>query len=143
MTDQQRFREPLRVTLTRTISIALLAATIAAPRLGGIRRWPVLVALMLWPAFGGHWLEVLFLNWLRPRLSAKQSIQTVARLLLWFGGGIVLALGARLTAKLLLAHPPVSWLPWFIAGTGFVVVEHIAHAGLRARGRPSFYSGGG
>jgi hypothetical protein len=141
MADWQPYREPLRVTLTRTLSIAVLAATVAAPWLGGFRRWPVLVVLMLWPSFGGHWVDLLFLNWLRPRLPAARPVQRVARIALWFAAGIVLAFGARMTANLLLTRPPAAWLPWAMAGMAFVAIELIAHAALHVRGRASFYNG--
>ena len=139
--DWQPYREPLRATVRRTLGIAIVAATVAAPSLGGLRRWPILVVLMLWPAFGGHWVDLLFLNWLRPRLSAARPIQRVARVAVWFLGGIVLSLGACLTAELLLPRPPAAWLPWWIAGTAFVGIELVAHAVLHVRGRPSFYNG--
>lgn len=144
MAEWQPYREPLRVTLTRTLGIAVLAATIAAPRLrwlGGFRRWPVLVLLMLWPSFGGHWVDLLFLNWLRPRLPAARSIQLIARLAVWFAAGIILAFGARMTANLLLVRPPAAWLPWAMAGAAFVAIELVAHAALQLRGRASFYNG--
>jgi hypothetical protein len=141
MATWQSHREPLRVTLTRTVTIAMFAAAVAAPWLGGIRRWPILVVLMLWPSFGGHWIDLLFLNWLRPRLSSNTQVQRAVRILVWFAGGIVLALGARLTAMLLLAQAPAEWLPWTVAGAVFVAVELIAHGGLHLRGRASFYNG--
>src|SRR6185369_16862966 len=80
MADWQPYREPLRVTLTRTIGIAIVAGAIASSWLGGIRRWPILVVLMLWPAFGGHWVDLLFLNWLRPRLPSGRAVQVAARI---------------------------------------------------------------
>lgn len=141
MNDWQPYREPLRVTLTRTITIALLAGALAAPWLGGIRRWPSISLLMLWPSFGGHWIDLLFLNVLRPHLPHARAAQFIARLAIWFLGGIVLALGLRLTATLLLAHARLLSLTWVTAGVGFVVIELVAHAALQARGRPSFYNG--
>lgn len=141
MADWQPYDEPLRVTLTRTLIIASLAGAVVAPWSGGLRRWPILSLLMLWPAFGGHWVDVLFLNWLRPRLPAASHIQRAARMAVWFVGGILLALGARLTATLLLSRPPAAWLTWAMAGTAFVSIELIAHAALHLRGRASFYNG--
>jgi hypothetical protein len=141
MRDWQPYREPLRLTLTRTFTIALLAGAITAPWFGGIRRWPIVSLLMLWPSLGGHWIDVLFLNALRPRLPHLRLVQAGARLAVWFLGGIVLALGLRLTAVLLRAHAPLLWLTWAIAGIGFVAIELIAHAALQVRGRPSFYNG--
>jgi hypothetical protein len=141
MTDWQRHREPLATTLTRTVGIALVAGAIVALSSGRLRSWPTLSLLMLWPSFGGHWVELMFLNWLRPRLSANAFVQRGARVALWFVAGIVLAAGARWTASLLLVHPRVAWLTWAVAGMGFIVIELVAHAGLQLRGRPSFYDG--
>lgn len=141
MTGWQPYREPLRVTLTRTLGIAVLAATIAAPWLGGFRHWPVLVLVMLWPSFGGHWVDLFFLNWLRPRLPTARSIQRIARVAVWFAAGIILAFGARLTANLLLTRPQAAWLSWATAGAAFVTIELVAHGALHLRGRASFYNG--
>ena len=141
MTDWQPYREPLRVTLTRTIAIAIFAGGIVALSSGRPRLWPVMAVVMLWPSFGGHWVELLFLNWLRPRIPSARGTQFAARLGVWFVGGIVLALGAKVTANLLLARPPAAWLPWATAGLGFVAIELVAHAALHLRGRPSFYNG--
>jgi hypothetical protein len=141
MADWQPYREPLRTTLTRTLTIAIVAGVIVAFVSGRVRLWPALVVIMLWPSFGGHWIDLLFLNWVRPRLPASRPIQLTARLAVWFAGGIVLALGARVTAMLLLSRPPVAWLTWAVAGAAFIAVELIAHAVLQFRGRPSFYNG--
>lgn len=139
--DWRPYREPLRVTLVRTIGIAIVAGGIVAAASHGLRRWPVLAALMLWPAFGGHWVDLLFLNWLRPRLPVDRRVHVAARVVVWFVGGIVLALGARLTAALFAVRLPVAWLSWIVAGTAFVAIELVAHAALYARGRASFYNG--
>jgi len=135
------FHEPIRVTLTRTVGIATVAAAIAALWAGGFRHWPGLAVLMLWPAFGGHWVDVFFLNVLRPNLPPTPLVQRGARLATWFVAGVVLALGARLTAGLIFAHLSMGWLTWPRAGLGFVGVELVTHAALHRRGRASFYDG--
>jgi hypothetical protein len=140
MADWRPYREPLRVTLTRTLSIAIVAGAVVASRAGGVRRWPLFSLLMLWPAFGGHWIDLAFLNWLRPRLPESRPIQSVARIAMWFVGGMVLAFGVRLTAMLLL-EDRLAWLTWATAGTVFVAIELVAHAVLHLRGRASFYNG--
>lgn len=141
MANWQPYHEALRVTLTRTLGIALVAGAIVAPLAGGLKSWPVLSLLMLWPSFGGHWIDLLFLNALRPRLPQSRLIQLVARLAVWFVGGVVLALGVKLTARLLLERSRMPWLTWSRAGALFVAVELIAHAALYIRGRPNFYDG--
>jgi hypothetical protein len=141
MTDWQPFREPLRVTLTRTLSIALVAGAVVSLWVGGLRRWPILSLLMLWPAVGGHWIDLLFLNGLRPRLPRNRSVQWVSRIAVWFAGGVLLGGGVDLTARMLLARPQLVRLTWLTAGAAFVAIELVAHAGLYLRGRPSFYNG--
>ena len=67
----QPYREPLRITMLRTGMIAIVAGAGLARWWGGLARWPVATLLVLWPSFGGHWVEVWFLNWLRPRLFRR------------------------------------------------------------------------
>ena len=135
------FQEPLRVTLKRTLGVAIVAGAIASIWLGGFRRWPALSLVMLWPSLGGHWVEVLFLNSLRAHLPATPVIQRAARIALWFVAGVLLALGMRWTAALLLSRPAFAWLTWANAGLAFVVIELVGHAALQRRGRASFYNG--
>ena len=139
----QPYREPLRTTLLRTVTIALIAGAVLARARGGMGRWPMFTILMLWPAFGGHWVDLWFLNWLRPRLDDARVVHIAARLGVWFVGGMLLALGMYLTARTLAHLRPVAWPSWWLAGLGFVGVELVAHLGLQLRGRPSFYNGRG
>jgi hypothetical protein len=99
---------------------------------------------MLWPSFGGHWVEVWFLNWLRPRLPVARGLQIAARFGVWFVAGTGLFIGMCLSARamaapLRLAHWPALWF----GGLAFVGIELIAHLVLQLRGRPNFYNGRG
>jgi hypothetical protein len=96
---------------------------------------------MLWPSFGGHWIDLLFLNGIRPRLPRSGVVQRLARIAVWFGGGALLAVGVRMTAGIVLEHTRLAWLTSVTAGLIFVAAELTAHAGLQLRGRPSFYNG--
>ncbi len=140
----QPYREPLKTTLVRTGAIALvLGPALARYALGGLARWPLGIVLMLWPSFGGHWLEIWFLNWLRPRLPVARPAQVAARAVAWFVGGTAMALGMSLTATALAGYRPAQWPPLWLGGIAFIAVELIAHLFLQLRGRPSFYNGGG
>ncbi len=142
----QPYREPLRSTLVRTLLIALVAGaalTAWSARWTRPVPWTPAVALMLWPAFGGHWVELWFLNWLRPRLPTARSVQVVARLGTWFLGGCGLGIGMVLTARFAAGiRLPVS-PAWWKAGVLFIGVELIAHSVLQTRGQPSFFNGRG
>lgn len=144
MTEWLRFDEPLHVTLLRTVGIAVtIGAAVALLWGGGLPRWALATTLILWPSFGGHWLELWFLNWLRPRLSPDRRVQILARLVVWFIGGVALALGALLTARLITGARRMTWTQWSVAGVLFIGIELLAHLGLQRRGRPSFFNGRG
>jgi hypothetical protein len=140
----QPYREPLRTTLVRTITIAVVVGFVVA-RLwgGGLARWTLATLLVLWPSFGGHWVELWFLNWLRPRLSPARAVQVGARVAVWFAGGTGLALGMGLTAMALAGFRPARWPSWWIGGLAFIGVELVAQLALQLRGQPSFYNGRG
>jgi hypothetical protein len=139
----QPFQEPLRITLARNGTIALVVGAALALWRGGLAYWPIATLLVLWPSFGGHWVELWFLNYLRPRIPAARAVQAGVRVGVWFIGGIGLAFGMRMTAMALagfrLAHRPAWWF-W---GVVFIGIELAAHLVLQLRGRPSFYNGRG
>jgi hypothetical protein len=129
--DIPSFHEPFRTTLLRNAIIAIVGGLILSRFLGGLNA----ILVMLWPSFGGHYLDVWFLNWLRPRLPLARTVQIAARLGVWFFGGIALALGMCLTASVR--------APWWLGGFAFIGIELIAHVPMQLRGQPSFYNGRG
>jgi hypothetical protein len=140
----QPYREALRTTLVRTGTIAIaLGAALAQWRGGGLVGWAVGTLLALWPTFGGHWVEMWFLNWLRPRLPVARSAHVAARIATWFIGGTILAMGIYLTASALAGSRPVHWPAWWLGGVAFIGIELVVHLPLQISGRPSFYNGRG
>jgi hypothetical protein len=120
--------------------IAIVAGAVFAGLGGGLARWPVATLLALWPSFGGHWVEVWFLNWLRPRLSTARGLQVAARIGVWFVGGSGLAMGMGLTAMALTRFRPAHLPAWWLGGLAFIGIELAVHLVLQLRGRPSFYN---
>lgn len=131
----QPYSEPLRVTLRRTVTIAVVAGAIMALSFGGLKYWPAATLLAMWPSLGGHWVELWYLNWLRPRLSTSDFIQKLTRILFWFAGGILLGLGMQLTALLLPGLKRFHWPNWWFAGVGFIGIELVVHSVLTVRAR--------
>jgi hypothetical protein len=67
MTSQWKpYEEPFRTTVLRNAIIAIVVGAALAQLRGGLARWPLATLLALWPSLGGHWVELWFLNWLRP-----------------------------------------------------------------------------
>ncbi len=144
MTSQwQPYREPLRITMLRTGVISIVVGAVLARLWGGLAHWPMATLFVLWPSFGGHWVEVWFLNRLRPRLSIARGVQVAARVGVWFVGGAGLAIGMGLTAMALAGFRPARWPAWWLGGLAFIGIELVTHLALQLRGRPSFYNGRG
>ena len=132
--------EPPYVTLVRTVGIALVVGALLARRMGG---WPQASVQVLWFSFGGHWVELFFLNWLAPRFPAAAAPRRALRLAVWFAGGALLGLGMGWTARTLRGPVPLPSPAWWLAGAAFVGVELVVHLLLQLGGRPSFYNGRG
>ena len=139
----QPFQEPIWRTFLRTITIALLVGAAIALQSRRWSSWPLATLLVLWPSLGGHWVEVWFLNWLRPRISRSFGVQKTTRVLVWFAAGYLLALGMSLTASVFVQWRSPRWLTWWLPGAAFIGIELVAHLALQLRGRPSFYNGRG
>jgi hypothetical protein len=135
-------KEPLRRTLLRNVTIAGGVGVVT----GLVRSSPLFVLsgalLALWPALGGHYVEIAFLNGVRARLPRARVVQVSARLLWWLAGGIVLGAAVIATAHAL-PLPAPSWRRLWVWGPLFVGIELVVHAVLALRGRPSFYRGDG
>ena len=140
----QPYRESPGVTLARTVAIAVvLGGLLAGWSGGGLARWPLATVLALWPSLGGHFVELWYVNWLRPRLSRSRLVQMGARVVVWFVGGSALMAGMGVTATALGARWPRWGHVWWAGGVGFIALELLVHLVLHLRGRPSFYDGRG
>lgn len=138
----QPYAEPISTTLRRTLGIALGAGLAIALFSRGAVSWPVGVLIAFWPSFGGHWVELWFLNWLRPQLPAQLLVQRLARIALWLTAGVAFVLLMTRTASLATGIPRTH-VPLWVGGVAFIGVELVAHLALQLRGRPSFYNGRG
>jgi hypothetical protein len=139
----QPFQEPIRQTLFRTVMIAVVVGGAIALSSRKGSSWPLATLLVLWPSLGGHWVDVWFLNWLRPRVSPSPGVQAASRLLVWFGGGSLIALGMRLTASAFVQWRAPQWLTWWLGGAAFVGIELVIHLLMQFRGKRNFYNGRG
>ena len=156
MPDPVRFHpcyEPLKTTLIRTVLIAVALGTIFSIIL--LRHLPrslvdgyavlTLVLSILWISLGGHWLELGYLNVLRPRIARLPDwLLFVVRLGVWLLGGTVLCLVAITTGTLMTTgHLPTEAIvecTLRYGGMAFIAIELVPHLVLTMRGRPSFWN---
>jgi hypothetical protein len=141
-TTWTRFEEPLYRTLRRNFAIAAVIAGVLAFRRHQFAFFLPFFALAIWFSLGGHYVEVAFLNGLRPRIPVQRAAQIGGRVATWFAGGAILFLFMLATARLL--HIQALRLQmWWMAGLAFIGIELIAHAVLALRRCPNFYNGRG
>ena len=98
--------------------------------------------IALWFTFGGHAVELLFRNRLRPWLPGHRATLAGARLVTWFVGGSVLFAGAMAVGALVTGRRLVPW-PWWAGALAFLGLELLVHSVLTLRHQPSFYNGRG
>lgn len=134
------FAERWRTTALRTGTIALAIGLGVGFYTRQLSMVLLASVLALWFTLGGHVLEVLFRNRLRPRIGDQAPVLAVTRLVYWFAGGSVLYAGALATRALLTGRSAVPW-PWWTGGVAFMGLELVVHLVLHARGQPSFYNG--
>jgi energy-coupling factor transporter transmembrane protein EcfT len=137
------YREPFASTVARNATLAVVIGGIVAWRAGTIALWPVVSAAALWLTFGGHYLEVWYLSWLRPRLTPSRVVGAAVRVIVWFLGGILLGNGVKATLRLSSLTQGTRRPAWWLFGVILVVAELLVHAMLSLRRRPNFYDGAG
>src|SRR5689334_8233730 len=119
--------EPFWRLLARNLAIAAVVSAVITLVRHEFRSFLPVVALALWPALGGHYVELAFGNGIRARISPGRFTQTVVRLLVWFAGGVLLYLCMCATSRLL----PIRPLPlrlWWCGGFLFIGLELAVHA---------------
>lgn len=135
--------EPVRNTALRNGTIALGLGVILALAFGRPALFPQMAVVALWPSFGGHFVEILFLNYLRPLLPNSRPLLTLIRLGMWFVAGTAFAFCMKWTAVQLGITSHAKSPVWWIAGLSFIGIELLAHLGLLLSGRRNFYSSTG
>ena len=145
-TDFVQYREPLLTTVFRTATIALIPALIKCFTTHNAHLFAAYFFGALWFSFGGHWVEIAWLDGIRHRLPKSCRIQKIGRITYWFVSGIVLGVFMALTIKTLdpgfTPNFPPSLL--ILSGVAFVLIELLVHSILlQRRGRPSFYNSAG
>ena len=135
-------QEPFPRTLSRNVALAVVVGLALALKSQNLKLLPALATLALWFSLGGHYVDLAFLNGVRPRIATGRLPQLAWRVVVWFVGGAVLFLLMATTARVL----PIRPLPfslWWYGGFALVGIELLVHAGLALRGAPNFYSGRG
>lgn len=147
MKSSQKYSEPfLKVVLRTLVTSAVIALILTFARVfpyQGMGKTAVfgLIWLMLFcVVFGGHWLEVLFINYLKDMLPQNILLLYFARIAYWILCSVPLFILANFAANSLTSHG-MHLGNWESFGLVYIGIELIMHTFMYFRWKKSFYNG--
>jgi hypothetical protein len=132
----------VRALLTTTI-IAVILYWLHIFRQGEISKLSLFEMIWSWGfciVFGGHWLELLFINYLKFVLPKNILLLYFIRIAYWFLCSVPLFYIANLISNLF-SHKTGQLGNWWTFGFFYIGIQLFVHAVMHIRSRKSFYNG--
>jgi len=147
MKNPEKFTESFTKTVIRTI----ITTTIIAIILYWLHVFPtgdkskLSLFEMIWSivfciVFGGHWLELLFINYIKFALPKNILLLYFIRIVYWFLCSVPLFFIADLVDNLF-SHNTGHLGHWWAFGFFYIAIELFMHAIMQIRSKKSFYNG--
>ncbi|MDB5134129.1 MAG: hypothetical protein JWP37_732 [Mucilaginibacter sp.] len=147
MENPEKNTEPFIQTIIRTI----LTTTIIAVILYWVHLFPsggkskLTQFEMIWSVvfcvvFGGHWLELVFINYLKFALPKNILLLYLIRVAYWFLCAIPLFFVMNLICNSF-SHKTGHLGHWWAFGFFYIGIELLMHAIMQMRFKKSFYNG--
>ena len=147
MKSPEKNTEPFIQTVKRTV----ITTTIIAIILFLCRVFPtagkssLVVFGTIWSVafcivFGGHWLELLFINHIKFSLPKNMLLLYFIRICYWFVCSIPLFVLAVLVNNLF-SHRAANFDHWWAFGFIYIGIQLLMYAIMHARLKKSFYNG--
>jgi hypothetical protein len=147
MENSEKNTEPFAQTIIRTIVTTTIIAVILywAHIFPSGGRSKLSIFEMIWSAvfcivFGGHWLELIFINRLKFALPQSILLLYFVRIAYWFLCSIPLFFAAELIANLFSDNTVYLGHRWMF-GFFYIGIQLIMHAIMQIRFKKSFYNG--
>jgi hypothetical protein len=90
--------------------------------------------------FGGHWLELLFVNRIKFMLPKNLLFLYFVRICYWFLSAIILLALASVVYNLL-SNRKGPLVEWWIFGLIYIGIQLVMNAIMHMRSKKSFYNG--
>jgi len=147
MENPEKYPESFFQTVKRTIittTVIAIALTLSGIFPTGGKSKPVLFG-MIWLiafciVFGGHWLELVFINYLKFVLPKHILLVYFLRIVYWFLCSIPLFIIANLVANLF-SHNTQHLGRWWAFGLIYIGIQLLMHSIMHIRLKKSFYNG--
>lgn len=147
MGNPEKSTEPFLQTVIRTI----ITTTIIAIILVGLHLFPsgglskLTLSAMIWlmvfcVVFGGHWLELMFINRIKFALPENIFVGYGVRIAYWYLYSIPLFFVMNLVENLFAYHAGHLG-SWAVFGFLYIGIQLFMHAIMQIRFKKSFYNG--
>lgn len=141
--NTEPFIQTVRRTIITTTIIAIILFWAGIFPAGEINKLPVFC--IIWSAafcivFGGHWLELLFINHIKFILPKKILYLYIIRIVFWFLCSIPLFAVANLVSNLL-SHKTAHLAHWWAFGLLYICIQLLMYSIMHMRFKKSFYNG--
>lgn len=147
MENPEKNTEPFIQTVIRTILTATIIAVVLyllhvfpADGKSKITLFEMIWAVVFCIVFGGHWLELLFINYLKFALPKNILLLYAIRIVYWFLCSIPLFIAADFAAGLF-PNGPSHLGHWWVFGFFYIGIELFMYAIMQIRYKKSFYNG--
>lgn len=147
MRSPEKYHEPFLQTVKRTIiTTTIIAAIITFAGVfpaGGKSKlvlFGISWAMVFCIVFGGHWLELLFINYIKFVLPKNIIVLYLVRMAYWFLSSIPLFIVAGQVANLF-SGETVHIGRWWAFGLIYIGIELFMYAMMQIKTKKSFYNG--
>lgn len=141
---EERFsRTIVRVAVTTTIITSFLVWSniVRDARMHSLAAFEVVWIMVFSIVFGGHWLEVLFINYIKFQMTgANLPVLYFTRMLYWYVSAVPLFFLAG-WVRYVMTDRPLHVDGWYLFGFFYIGVELFMQGIIHFRRKKSFYSG--
>jgi hypothetical protein len=147
MENPEKNTEPFIQTVRRTIItttiiaiILYLAGIFPASEINKLTVFCIIWSIAFCIVFGGHWLELLFINHIKFILPKNILSLYFIRIVFWFLCSVPLFILANLVSNLL-SHKTAHLGHWWTFGLLYICIQLLMYAIMHMRSKKSFYNG--
>jgi len=147
MKDPEKNTEPFLQTIIRTIItttiiaiILLLVHLFPAGDKSKLTLFEMIWAMVFCILFGGHWLELVFINYIKFALPKNIFLWYGTRIVYWFLCAIPLFYLMNFVANLF-SYQAGHLGGWWVFGLFYIGIQLVMHAIMQIRVKKSFYNG--
>jgi hypothetical protein len=140
--NTERFLQTITRTIFTTTIIAFILTFAHVFPVVGMSKLFLFAAIWLMIfciVFGGHWLELMFINYIKLLLPQNRILLYFARIIYWFLSAIPLFMLATWVGSLLI-NQGLRLGNWWAFGFFYIGIELLMHAIMHLRGKKSFYN---